>query len=90
MRRFPGYSPILVVGLFAACGTDSPVVPESDTSVMTTQVNAEVEWFVDRAEATGLNFIHFNGMTGGFEYSTLLPRDDYTEHSFQLNFRAEF
>jgi hypothetical protein len=29
-------------------------------------VDAEVEWFVDRAEATGLDYIHFNGMTGGF------------------------
>jgi hypothetical protein len=26
----------------------------------------ELEWFVDRAQATGLDFVHFNGMTGGF------------------------
>jgi len=38
----------------------------------------------------GVRFFGANGMTGGFEYSTLLLRDDYTEHSFQLNFRAEF
>ena len=38
----------------------------------------------------GVRFFGANGMTGGFEYSTLLLRDDYTEHSFQLNFRADF
>jgi hypothetical protein len=26
----------------------------------------EVDWFVDRAEATGLDFVHVNGMTGRF------------------------
>ena len=60
MRRFSGCCLILVVGLFAACGTDTPVVPESDTSITTTQANAEVEWFIDRAETTGLNFIHLS------------------------------
>ena len=24
------------------------------------------EWFVDRAQATGLDFVHFNGMSGSF------------------------
>ena len=38
----------------------------------------------------GVRFFGTNGVTGGFEYSTLLLRDDYTEHSFQLNVRAEF
>ena len=28
--------------------------------------DGEVEWFVDRAQATGLDFVHFNGMSGGF------------------------
>ena len=53
MRQFLRYSPIVIVGLLAACGTDTPVVPESGTSITTTQSNAEVEWFVDQAEATG-------------------------------------
>jgi hypothetical protein len=26
----------------------------------------ELEWFVDQAQATGLDFVHFNGMSGGF------------------------
>ncbi|MEO1997731.1 MAG: VCBS repeat-containing protein, partial [Planctomycetaceae bacterium] len=65
MPRFLGFCLIFTVGLFAACGTDTPAVPESDTA-SGAPVDAEVEWFVDRAEATGLNYIHFNGMTGGF------------------------
>jgi len=44
----------------------------------------------DLLVSAGVRFFGANGMTGGFEYSTLLLRDDYTEHSFQLNFRAEF
>jgi hypothetical protein len=26
----------------------------------------EREWFVDRAQSTGLDFVHFNGLSGGF------------------------
>jgi hypothetical protein len=26
----------------------------------------ELEWFVDAAQSTGLDFVHFNGMSGGF------------------------
>ena len=65
MPRSLGFDLILTVGLFAACGTDTPAVPASDTA-SAASVDAEVEWFVDRAEATGLDYIHFNGMTGGF------------------------
>ncbi len=65
MPRSPGVYLILTVGLFAACGTDTPAVPASDTA-SAAPVDAEVEWFVDQAEATGLDYIHFNGMTGGF------------------------
>ena len=35
--------------------TDRPVPPEGDP-----------DWFVDRAQATGLEFVHFNGMSGSF------------------------
>ena len=27
---------------------------------------SDVEWFTDRAHETGLDFVHFNGMTGRF------------------------
>ena len=65
MRRILECSLILVVGMFTACGTDTPAAPESDP-IATTLVDSGVEWFVDRAEAAGLDYIHFNGMTGGF------------------------
>ncbi|HEY7445152.1 MAG TPA: VCBS repeat-containing protein, partial [Vicinamibacterales bacterium] len=31
------------------------------------------EWFVDKAKATGLDFVHFNGMTGEFYYPENMP-----------------
>ena len=31
------------------------------------------EWFVDRTDETGLNFTHFNGMTGDFYYPEVMP-----------------
>jgi hypothetical protein len=30
------------------------------------------EWFTDRAQETGLNFVHFNGMSGAFLYPELM------------------
>ncbi len=55
--------------LFAACltacgpGTALPPATESDPAA---PVESEAEWFVDRAAETGLDFVHFNGMTGKF------------------------
>lgn len=31
------------------------------------------DWFVERAEASGLDFVHFNGATGRFYYPEILP-----------------
>ena len=39
---------------------------------------------------TGVRFFGDSGLSGGAEYSTLLLRDNFTEHSFQFNIRAEF
>ena len=39
----------------------------------TATVAAPPEWFVDRTEETGLNFTHFNGMTGDFSYPEVMP-----------------
>ena len=38
-----------------------------------TRVDAPVEWFVDRTAESGLNFTHFNGMTGDFYYPEVMP-----------------
>ena len=37
------------------------------------RVDQPVEWFVDRANETGLTFTHFNGMTGDFYYPEVMP-----------------
>jgi hypothetical protein len=39
----------------------------------TAAINEQPEWFVDRTEASGLNFTHFNGMTGDFYYPEVMP-----------------
>ncbi len=39
---------------------------------------------------TGVRFFGDSGLSGGAEYSTLLLRDNFIEHSFQFNIRAEF
>lgn len=38
----------------------------------------------------GVRFFGGNGMSGGVDYSTLLLRDNFTEHSLQLNIRMEY
>ena len=35
--------------------------------------SAQDEWFTDRAEETGLDFVHVNGATGQFYYPEILP-----------------
>jgi hypothetical protein len=35
--------------------------------------SAQDGWFTDRAEETGLDFVHFNGATGQFHYPEILP-----------------
>jgi hypothetical protein len=43
------------LGLGCSADSDRRVPPEG-----------EIEWFVDRAQSAGLDFVHFNGMSGGF------------------------
>ncbi len=63
----PGWFSILSAGLLA-CGTDAGRPVERDGTAESPGGHADlaVEWFVDQAEATGLDFVHFNGMTGQF------------------------
>jgi hypothetical protein len=63
------FAAALVLAFVSGCGGDSgrlhdsapapPAGPGASPAV-------ESEWFVDRAEATGLDFVHINGMTGRF------------------------
>src|SRR5262245_12556904 len=45
-----------------AADTREPVPPQAQS----TPTESELEWFVDRAQASGLDFVHFNGMSGSF------------------------
>ena len=46
--------------LMSGCG-DGPATPAAPRSRVDEQ-----EWFTERAQATGLDFVHFNGMSGEF------------------------
>jgi enediyne biosynthesis protein E4 len=48
--------------LFAGCKAASP--PPSP---------APADWFTERAKDTGLDFVHFNGMSGEFYYPEIMP-----------------
>ena len=47
----------------AACGPAASTAPDAEP---VTADEPGTEWFVDRAARTGLDFVHFNGMTGRF------------------------
>jgi hypothetical protein len=53
------------LGISAACGRGAP--PASDSAA------ARTEWFTDKARETGLDFVHFNGMSGEFYYPEIMP-----------------
>src|SRR5438093_8188463 len=60
---------ILSVALLAACATDRP---ESASAGASKSGAADVEWLTEGAEATGLDFVHFNGMSGEFYYPEIM------------------
>ena len=55
-------------GLLAACGSADPGSSESNATDTppVAPLEPSVELFVDRAAETGLDFVHFNGMSGSF------------------------
>ena len=55
----------LLAVCLSACGPDPAARPDPDTEPAASP-ESDVEWFVDRAAETGLDFVHFNGMTGRF------------------------
>jgi enediyne biosynthesis protein E4 len=66
--------PFLLLALAAGCrggppaGNSGPAGQPGAGPAQTT-----VEWFVDRAEAAGLDFVHVNGASGRFYYPEILP-----------------
>jgi hypothetical protein len=68
--RSPALAVVVAACLFTpACGggenTEPPPARERSAA-------AEGEWFVERAKATGLDFVHFNGMSGELYYPEIM------------------
>ncbi|MYH28541.1 MAG: CRTAC1 family protein [Acidobacteria bacterium] len=55
----------LLAVCLSACGPDPAARPDPDREPAASS-ESDVAWFVDRAAETGLDFVHFNGMTGRF------------------------
>lgn len=66
---------MLVVTLLAGCRSDpaAPRAPENAAGPERGLRAAGEEWFVDRAADSGLNFTHFNGMSGDLYYPEIMP-----------------
>ena len=58
---------LLALALSAAACSDRP------PSGSGPQNTAKTDWFTDRARDTGLDFVHFNGMTGSFVFAEVIP-----------------
>ena len=58
---------VALAGLLSACGpATAPGESETADAVAVLPIEHDGDWFVDRAGATGLDFVHANGMTGNF------------------------
>jgi len=58
---------MLLLGLLAACKAD-----RNPPSHARGAAASDLEWFVDRAQETGIDFVHFNGMSGEFYYPEIM------------------
>ena len=66
MRSWPV---ILAIAAGVACGGNTSSRAEPDP---VSHPGHEPDWFVDRAQETGLAFVHFNGMSGALYYPELM------------------
>ena len=62
---------VLAAAVLAGCGSPAPAPVSSSAGVSTAPV-VDGDWFVDRAQESGLNFTHVNGMSGKFEYPEII------------------
>ena len=64
--RVSTFLPALALAVpLAACGSGGTEPPPASYAGAP-EPDPDVDWFTDRAEATGLDFVHFNGMSGHF------------------------
>jgi hypothetical protein len=57
--------------LLAGCG-DRAVPPPTGASPASAGGHADSEWFTERAKESGLDFVHFNGMSGRFYLAEII------------------
>ena len=69
-RFSTSYRTGLLFLLFIACGQPRPPLPEDAPERESAQTEKDV--FVEVAAASGLDFVHFNGMTGEFYFSEIM------------------
>ena len=69
-------SSLALISLLAfGCGTDQPDRASREPAARggTPDDRSEaVQWFSDRAKETGIDFVHFNGMSGEFYYPEIM------------------
>src|SRR5712692_3611515 len=66
-------SVVSVMALLTACGADQRRTGSAQTAGSNPVTGNPVDWFIDRAEETGLRFTYFNGMSGEFYFPEMLP-----------------
>ena len=63
--RLRAFGAISILGLTVGCATDHES-PQATGGAPGQGPDPGIEWFTDAAEAAGLDFVHFNGMSGHF------------------------
>jgi hypothetical protein len=64
---------VIIALVISACGDGNRSSSRSEPAAAAGSVDHAVEWFVDSAEAAGIDFVHVNGATGKFYYPEILP-----------------
>jgi hypothetical protein len=64
---------VSAIALLAACGGDQRGAVPAQAGTSSSAAGKPGDWFIDRAEETGLRFTHFNGMSGEFYFPEMLP-----------------
>jgi hypothetical protein len=73
MTRLPAAALLCVTALWSCAADRSQETAAPEPSSGPRAASSEiVEWFTEQAEATGLDFVHFNGASGQFYYPEIL------------------
>ena len=74
LRRTTAIAMVCLAAGLAGCGSETPP-PSAEAADALPPVPAESpsDWFVDRAAAAGIDFVHFNGMSGEYYFPEIMP-----------------